>query len=234
MFQTENGLFCSRTESEFSLRAHIEPRGIGAHPAVSEAAPSGRHKPRCRVCHPKPTGDEGMCVGLLWTHPAAPDTVHHLLPASRSFAGVWASFGPSSLGRMESLGCQWGCEGQDAAGAGTEASDAGGQEGTSSALLLWSCVILCIIPLASMAPWWFTALMLWSRTRWTTGHELKYERWLQSTSFHLWPAILWRHRCSQVWRSCSRWGGSKAAQADLLECEWEHSSVSAINRIYTD
>lgn len=62
-------------------------------PAASEVAPSGRHKPRCQVCHPKPTGDKGMCVELLWTHPAAPEMVPHLLPASRSFAGVWASFG---------------------------------------------------------------------------------------------------------------------------------------------
>lgn len=54
---------------------------------------------------------------------------------------------------MESLGCQWSCEGQDAAGAGTEVRDAGGEEGTSSALPHRSCVILCIIPLASMAPW---------------------------------------------------------------------------------
>lgn len=29
-------------------------------------------------------------------------------------------------------------------------------------------------------------------------------------------------------------GKTKPVQADLLECEWEHSRVSAINRIYTD
>lgn len=80
-----------------------------------------------------------------------PEMLHQLLPASRSFAGVWASFGPGAQGRMESLGCQWSCK--DAAGAGTEGRDAGGEEGTSSALPRWSCVILCIIPLASMAPW---------------------------------------------------------------------------------